>query len=489
MVIGDIFTNAARAVPDRPAAVLGETRVTFGELARRGEHAANVLDDLGVRAGDRVVCRTRTTLDVLPAFVGLAHLGAVFVPLAPGLLPAEAARTATAARPGLLITDGTGDAEDTALARTLGVPRYRLDHPPDATPGGRGPRPRPLESDPHVLFFTSGSTGRPKGVVLSHRVNVLRTHPGSQLEPRGAMVCPYPLFHMGAWTIALQQWQARDTLVLVERPDGPAIVDAVRRHAATRLNCVPAVWRRVLDHLAAESAASGTPATLDTLRFADSGTSATPPELLDAIAAAAPHAVPRVFYGSTEAGNVTSLDGDDVFRKPGSCGVPSPFQRVEIAEDGEVLVSGPLLFDGYFDDEAATAAALPDGVFHTGDLGALDDDGYLRITGRVGDLVRTGGEAVAPTEIEAVLAHAPGVREVAVVGLPDAAWGEVLCAVVVPHSPGEPPDLAALRAYCAGRLATHKHPRRVVYAEELPRTAATGQVLRRVLVARIIAAG
>ena len=130
-----------------------------------------------------------------------------------------------------------------------------------------------------MIFFTSGSTGRPKGAVLSHRVNVLRTHPGSQFEPRGANVCTFPLFHMAGWTIAMGQWQARDAVVFV-RADAVEIADAVERHRAARLNCIPLVWRRILDAVAAGAVS---PEALRTLRFADTGTSATPPGLLDAI--------------------------------------------------------------------------------------------------------------------------------------------------------------------------------------------------------------
>ncbi|MFF7247152.1 class I adenylate-forming enzyme family protein [Embleya sp. NPDC008237] len=511
LVIGAVFTGAARAVPDRPAAVLGDDALTFGELDAAAHRTVRALRAIGVRRGDRVVCWNRTTLDVLPVFVALARIGAVYVPLGPALSAAEATATARVARPALLIADDT--VPGAAVGAAIGVPVIGLGTPAD--PAGAAPtRPAPPvaraaqataaarataaaptpdvaegpgETDPHVLFFTSGSTGRPKGVILSHRTNVLRTHPGSQLEPRGAMVCPYPLFHMGAWTIALQQWQARDTVVLVARADGAEIVSAVRRHRATRLNCVPAVWQRVLDTLAAEGRSGpGGCGRLESLRFADTGTSRTPPELLAAIAEAAPNAVLRVFYGSTEAGNVAALDGVDVPRKPGSCGVPSPYQDVELGPDGEVCVRGPLLFDGYFDDETATRAVLRDGRYHTGDLATVDVDGYLSIVGRVGELIRTGGEAVAPGEVEGVLAGAEGVREAAVVGLPDPTWGEIICAVVVPGDPANPPDLAALRAACAGRVAAHKHPRRVVHATELPRTLATGQVLRRRLVERIV---
>ena len=144
--------------------------------------------------------------------------------------------------------------------------------------------------------------------------------------------------------------------------------------------------------------------------------------------------------------------------------------------------------DGYFENPEATAAALDaDGWYHSGDLGVLDDEGYLSIVGRLRDVLRTGGETVSPAEVEAVLATHDGVAEVAVIGLPDPQWGEVVCAVVVP-APGMPaPSLEDLRAHCEGRLAGFKHPRRVEIVDALPRTSATGQIQRTLLVERITA--
>lgn len=489
LVIGEVFANAARAVPGRAAAVLGATTLTFAELNARADRTARALLALGVGKGDRVVCWNTTSLDILPVFAALARIGAVYVPLGPALPPAEAEALARAARPVLLLADDRVEGAEVAeRADTAYVSLTELLAQADLEPDGAVDAPEPDEADPHVVFFTSGSTGKPKGVVLSHRVNVLRTHPGSQLEPRGTMVCVYPLFHMGAWTIALQQWQARDTVVLVPQTDGASIVAAVRAHEAARLNCVPAVWERVLAALAEEREAGTGDGTLPSLRFADSGTSATVPDLLEGIAKAAPNATLRVFYGSTEAGNVTSLDGADVLRKPGSCGVPSIYQHLALDPEGELCVRGPLLFDGYFDDPAATAAALQSGWYRTGDIATTDDEGYLSISGRTRDLIRTGGESVAPAEVESVLADLEGVRDVAVIGLPDTTWGEIVCAVVVPADPASMPGPAAVRKICEGRLAPHKHPRRVFYADELPRTAATGQVQRLQLVEEILSA-
>ncbi|HEY3096396.1 MAG TPA: hypothetical protein VGK05_06120, partial [Acidimicrobiia bacterium] len=157
-------------------------------------------------------------------------------------------------------------------------------------------------------------------------------------------------------------------------------------------------------------------------------------------------------------------------------------------EDGEVCIRSDLLMDGYFDQPDATAEALRDGWYHTGDLGSLDDEGYLSIVGRARDVIRTGGETVAPAEVEAALATHPGVCEVAVVGVPDQQWGEIVCAVVVPEpSAGDTLDLDRLRAHSDAALAGFKQPRRLEIVDELPRTPATGQVQRTLLVERIVA--
>jgi acyl-CoA synthetase (AMP-forming)/AMP-acid ligase II len=165
--------------------------------------------------------------------------------------------------------------------------------------------------------------------------------------------------------------------------------------------------------------------------------------------------------------------------------VPGPLVSLRIDEAGQLLVRGPLLFDGYLDDAAATEAVMHDGWYATGDLAELDRDGFVTIVGRVGEVIRTGGETVAPFEVERVLADHPAVADIAVVGLPDDQWGELVCAVVVPVAGEPPPSLSDLRALCSGALASYKHPRRVVLVDEIPRTAATGQVQRRLVLERL----
>jgi acyl-CoA synthetase (AMP-forming)/AMP-acid ligase II len=486
LLIGDIFRAGAHAVPDRIAATLGERALTFGELDASANAHADALRALGVGHRDRVVMWSATSLDAVPVFAALAKLGAVFAPANALLGVDEASEMAGLARPALLVVDPPREAAGREVARRLGCPLVVLGHIADPT---RSDAPDPVvpdlrETDPHVLFFTSGTTGRSKGVVLSHRVNYLRSHPGAQLEPRGATVCMYPLFHMGAWTIALQAWQTQTPLVLVEQADPAVLCAAIAASGATHFNAIPAVWRRILDHAAAHPEVR---AGLQSLRVVDSGTSATPPELLLAIKDLVPEASRRVFYGSTEAGAVCMLRDEDMEARPGACGPPQHSVAVRLdPETGELQVRGPLLFDGYFEDPEATAeVTTADGWFRTGDLAAVDDAGAYTIVGRLKQVIRTGGETVSPVEVELALADHPALADVAVVGVPDPQWGETVCAAIVVRDGHVAPDLEALRAHAGATLAKFKLPRRVAVVAEIPRTPATLQVQRALLVEQI----
>ena len=478
--VSAILENAATVAPAAVAATLDDDSITFGVLDGDANRIAHALLELGVGRGDRVLWWSDTSLDAIPVFAALAKIGGVFAPLNARASLAEVIPVGAYARPKLLLAGPSHGQLADELGRAIHVPFVGdLRERAARAPGGRPAVAGLDERDPHVIFFTSGSTGRPKGVVLSHRTNWLRTFVGATTTPGGAgTVCMFPLFHMAGWTIALGTWQARRPVHFVRVPDAATLLDTAARHRASRLYCIPAVWSRILEHGVAGY-------DLSALVEADTGTSATPPELLAAIKRALPHTATRIFYGSTEAGPSLSLADADLVARPGSVGIAQPGVEARIDDRGEVCVRSPFLMDGYFDDPDATREALVDGWYHTGDLGVADDDGFISIVGRARDVIRTGGETVAPPEVEAVLGTHPDVAEVAVVGVPDPEWGEVVTAVVVVRAGSAPLTVELLRAHCEGRLAGFKQPRRVAVVDALPRTAATGQIQRPLIVERL----
>jgi fatty-acyl-CoA synthase len=487
LLIGDIFRRNAEVVPHGDAASLGALTWSHAELEARGLRVAAALRELGIGHGDRVVSWSDSSLSILPLFVALSKLGAVFAPLNARLGADEAAAVAGLARASLLVTDASRAEAAQSVAASAGigcVAHYgnggagaclEADALPDPT--GAIEEPALTEGDPHVLFFTSGSTGRPKGVVLSHRANHLRTFQGVFRDVPERSVCMFPMFHMAAFTLGLAAWQTRGHIAFVESATANEILDAVEHHRSNRLYCIPLVWARILEQETSNW-------DLSSLRELDTGTSATPIELVRALKQRFPGTATRIYYGSTEVGSATTLPDADVLRKPGSVGLPTPGVEIKLADDGEICVQSPFLTDGYFDAPEQTADSLRGGWFHTGDLAAVDDEGYYAIVGRKKELIRSGGESVAPPEVEAVLASAPGVAEVSVIGLPDVQWGEVVCAVVVPK-PGAQVTLASLQEHCEGRIAGFKKPRRIGLVAALPRTAATRQVQRTLLVEQI----
>ena len=492
LLIGEIFRRTAQAVPQRVAATLDERKLSFGELNTLGNQLGHALGELSVRHGQRVIWWGDTSLEALPVFVALAKLGAVFAPINARLGTDEATEIARFARASACIADpahaqaaeGVAKAADIPLLARVGGgtgPGIDLSAAATRAAGRELVTPALDENDPHVIFFTSGSTGRPKGVVLSHRVNWLRSFQGALLGGRNRTVCMFPLFHMAGWTLGLGAWQAQDPITFVRAPTAEALLDAVQRERATRLYCIPAVWARILET---------DPGAWDlgSLTDVDTGTSATPPELIRALKRRFPGTSTRINYGSTEGGAATILPDEDLERKPGSVGLPAANVELRLSDAGEVCVRSDYLMSEYFDNPEATAEVLVDGWYHTGDLGSLDDEGYLSIVGRVRDIIRSGGETIAPTEVERALADHPDVGEIAVVGVPDLQWGEIVCAVVVPRA-GARLELEALRQYAQQRLAGYKQPRRLELVDELPRTPATGQIQRALLIERLASRG
>ncbi|HMD47389.1 MAG TPA: class I adenylate-forming enzyme family protein [Acidimicrobiales bacterium] len=490
MRIGQVLDAAAAAAPRQVAVSLGERWLTFGQVDEAANRTANALVGLGIARGDTVAWWADTSLAGVALRFATARLGAVFAPLNPAYGLDEATASAEYLGSRLLVADaGHLDAAG-ELAERLGLDLAVLDDGDPGVPdpvadlgraaaGASAARPTGTPPDPadtDAVFLTSGSTGRPKGVLLSQRTSWLRALAGiTSSVARGGPgeVGMFPLFHMAGWHFLEQAWSAGRPFHLVERAEAGRLLGAVERWRASSLYCIPAVWDRIL--------AEGAGADASSLRWTFTGTSLVTTELLSALKDRFPQTRTTVNYGSTEAGRSLALGDADLFAKPGSVGLPVPGTLARLDGSGELLIANEWLMTGYLDLPDETAAVLEDGWYRTGDLAERDDDGYFTIVGRRREIIRTGGETVAPVEVEAALLDFPGLADVAVAGVPDVRFGEIVCAFVVP-APGRPaPTVEELRAHVGGRLAPFKHPRRVVVTDRLPRTGATGQIQRSAL--------
>ncbi|MEV4513870.1 class I adenylate-forming enzyme family protein [Dactylosporangium sp. NPDC049525] len=458
LLIGDIVTLAALTSPRQTAATLGSEAVTFAELDVAANRTANALAGLGVRTGDVVLWCATPTLRSLDVFVACARLGAVFAPLNPALPEHERDAVRRYLDPRLVLSEQPFGEAGVVHHQTLENGSSIFDR-------------RPVDDRaPHIVYLTSGSTGTPKGALVSHRASWLRAAPGggtftSGLRGHGGVVCTFPLYHYGGWHYVMEAWQHRTAVHLVRRADAVEVIDVVQRRRPSALYCIPAVWERLLDH---EHRA----ADLRSLLHADTGTSSVAADLVERIKARLPGTTTTILYGSTEAGRMAALHDWDLARKPGSVGRAATPNALWLADDGEVLVTGPALMNGYL------GAAPLTGEYRSGDLGRIDEEGYLFLTGRTREVIRTGGESVGPAEVEHALRDLPGVLDVAVVGLPDDRWGEVVCAVFVVADGCPPPTVPQVRSHVDGRLAGFKVPRRVATTATIPRTPATGQIQR-----------
>lgn len=490
LLVGDLLRSAAESAPHAIAATLGERQITFAQLDASADRMAGALRGAGVVPGDMVAWWSPPSLTSIAGFAAVARVGAVFTSLNPAVTDEEARSALEYLQPRLLVTGAplaerapavfTGEA--TVVDAAGGSPLRRLE---DLNAEGGAPRrglqPDDLQLDdstPHIVYLTSGTTGTPKGVVVSHRASWLRAFPGGStfadgLRGDGGILAAFPLFHYGGWHFVLEAWHHRCAFHACERFDGAALASVASKRRPSAMYCIPALWDRVLEAARDDDLAS--------VLHADTGTSAAPPELLTRIKERIPHATTSVLYGSSEGGHHSTLFDHEIAGHPGSVGRAAPPGVIRIDGSGEILYRSPTVMTGYLNRPGETREVLRDGWYHTGDLGVMDERGFLYITGRVREVIRTAGETVSPSEVEAALRGLPGALDLAVIGVPDAAWGETVTAAVVCAADGPRPGIDEVRSHLDGKLAAFKHPRRVVVVEEIPRTPATGQVQRTLL--------
>jgi long-chain acyl-CoA synthetase len=450
--------------------------VSGGELAARVDARARALVAAGVRRGDRVALLVPNSLAAAEALLAAAVAGAAAVPVNLRWTAAEVDRLLADAEPRVLVA-----AED----RVAALPG--LAHcPPLLSPEAMlatGPTPAPpAPDDAAVILYTSGTTGRPKGAMLTHRnllSNARLIAAWLGLGPSDRVLTLMPLFHANAIVIGLlTPLLAGSSTVIAERFRAPAFWPSVERHRPTTAGTVPTMLAMLLG-----LPDSPAPLARTSLRFLLTGSAPVPADLLRAFEAR--FGVPVIEgYGLTECTCRATFNPIDGRRRPGSCGLPLAPLRVVDAEDrdvapgeiGEIVLQGPHVMRGYFRDPAATASALRGGWLHSGDLGRIDPDGFVHVVGRASELIIRGGENVYPREIEETLLAHPDVAEAAVVGAPDALYGEVVWAFLVSR-PGRILDEGSVARWCHERLADFKRPTRMTIVAELPK-GPTGKLLK-----------
>jgi len=511
MLLGDILRKNARpeVFGNKTALIFGERSWTYARLNSFMNRIANGLGALGVARGDRVAVLGRNSDVYVAIYFALAKLGAIMVPVNFWYRAEEVRYTLDQSDSRWLLAERrfaeVASAALASLARPITAIWYEPGEPRSRSLGGES-SPVVLESlieaasdaepavalspdDWHIILYTSGTTGFPKGATFSHRAHYLHAvslalQTGQISDDVGIVI--YPLFHTGGPDcLVLPHFLVGGTVVVQDGADPAAILSAAERHRLTSIFCVPTVWRWILSELAAH------PYDVSSVRRCLGSSDTLPPDLLSGILDRFDAEV-RVTYGLTEAGciltysRLTRADRAKIH----TVGRPHPLVEVRIVdadgrdvpigEVGEIVARGPTLMDGYWGMPERTAEALVDGWLHSGDLGRFDEDGYVVIAGRLKDMIVSGGEKIYPVEVERLLKQHPKIRDAALVGVPDAEWGQAVLAVIVPA-----PDAGLTEdevvAHVRSHLAGYKRPRHVAFVDALPVTTATGKVQKAVL--------
>lgn len=485
----------ARRRPDKPAIIFGEKRISYSELWDRVARLAGGLTRAGVCPGDRLACLTTNHPAFLETYFASSLIGSVFVPLNFRLAQAEIRFQIEDAEPSVLILGATQ--EDCPAfflqdLRTKAIKTFRIEAGKEkggpsyeelleggATPDRDGSS-RPFSpEDPQLIMYTSGTTGTPKGALLPYRktlYNSLNAQSFFDLSPDDSVLVPVPLFHsLGVNILSVPVLFQGGTVVLLERFEPEGALQAIAKHRITFMGAVPTVYKRLLDH-----GLEGV--DLSSLRFGFTAGAPIPVSLIEAYHRQG--ILLKQGFGQTESSILCCLDAEDAIRKAGSVGRPvvhaevrvvnEGLQEVAPGETGEIVARGPIVMLGYWRRAEETEKAFQGPWLRTQDLAVRDEEGFITLVGRSGDMYISGGENVYPEEVERVYPSHPDVEEIAVIGVPDPDLGEVGLAFVVLRD-GATLDEDALEAHARGRLSRYKIPRRFVQVPSLPRTV-TGKV-------------
>lgn len=505
MHAADLLTHRSRLTPTREALLELETgrRFSYADLNQRACRLANFMAALGVRAGDRVSILAHNSVVYLDLFYGLAKIGAIFAPLNWRLTANELSYIVGDCLPTVMLVGPEFAGVWAEMQATAGVQhvigldgadvRGALDYDDGLAAASPAEPAGPLLDGqaPYCILYTSGTLGRPKGAVLPHRQilwNCINTVVSWGLSERDVSPVLTPLFHAGGlFAFLTPLLYAGGRIILARAFDAEQSLRVIQEERCTVILGVPTLFQMWLD------APGFAQADFSAVHFFISGGAPLPVPLVEAWRAQQP-VVFRQGYGLTEVGpNCFSMTDAESFQKTGSVGKPifhSQMRLVDPAsgldvpagETGELLIRGPHVCTGYWQNPEATAKALVDGWFHTGDMARRDDEGFYTIAGRFKDMIISGGENIYAAEVEKIFRDHPAVQDAALIGLPDPKWGEVGLMVVVLKA-GKAASADELRQFCAGRLARYKVPKQVAFVDALP-VSPYGKVLKAELKAR-----
>ncbi len=481
MHAADLLTARARLTPNREALyeIATNQRYTYAELNARANRAANFLRARGVQKGDRVSIYAHNGVAYLDLLYGLAKIGAIFAPLNWRLTANELTYIVNDCEPRVIIVSSDFMPTFNEMRPNIHVEHIINDvyeNEIACASDSEPTRPSLSDDDPLCILYTSGTTGRPKGAVIPHRQvvwNCINTVISWGLRETDISPIFTPLFHSGGLFAFLTPiLYVGGKIVLARTFDAEQSLKIIADEKCTVILGVPTLYQMWL------TAPNLKHVDLSGVRFFINGGATMPLAMWQAWTQTT-GCVLRRGYGLTEVGvNCFSMTDEESLQRIESVGKPIFHSEmrlvdpqtgcdVKVGETGELWIRGPHVCAGYWRNPQATAEAITDGWFHTGDGARQDEDGFFYIVGRFKDMIKSGGENIYAAEVEAVFRDHPAVQDAALIGMPDEKWGEVGLMIVV-CKPGQTTTENDLLKFCDGKLARYKIPKRIVFTDSLP---------------------